>query len=252
MLGIGKRKCKMIKKRALLTYSFICFLIGLNYAQGRIIDQVKIRADDADKERFDRVAIDLKTDHWLETPSGIESELYSIGISAYLYKDIPLSKKSNFSIAYGIGLSSDNIHHNGTFITSTNTPNNNSFTELTPYNGLKYRINKITLNYIEIPFELRFRTMNKSLEERRRFNFRLYPGFKAGYLMGNHTKFVSDQSKIKVYRTPNTLFYRYGPTLRIGFNKISFIAFYSLTGIFEEGKGSELNTFSVGVSWLRF
>ncbi len=223
----------------------------LSIGQGRIMDQIKIRADD-DKERFDRVCIDLKTDHWLETPPGIETKLYSIGVSAFLYKDIPLSKKSNIAIAYGIGLSSDNIHHNGTFITSSNNTNNKNYTRLTLYNGLKTRINKITLNYIEVPFELRFRTMNKSLEERRRFNFRFYPGFKVGYLMGNHTKLVTDQTKIKVYRTPNTLFYRYGPTLRIGFNKVSFVAFYSLTGIFEPGKGSELNTLSIGVSWLRF
>lgn len=252
MLGIGKIKLIMISNRAFI-YLILAnlFITGL-YGQGRIIDQIKIRADDVDKERFDRIAIDLKTDHWLETPAGIKTELYSIGVSAFLYKDIPLSKKSNFSIAYGIGLSSDNIHHNGTLIVTTNNIYNKKYTALTPYNGLKPRINKITLNYIEVPFEIRLRTMNKSLEERRRFNFRFYPGFKVGYLMGNHTKVVTDHSKIKVYRTPNTLPYRYGPTLRIGFNKLSFVAFYSLTGIFEEGKGSELNTFSVGISWMRF
>ncbi len=94
--------------------------------------------------------------------------------------------------------------------------------------------------------------MNKSREERRKFNFRFYPGFKVGYMLGNHTKLVTPATKIKVYRTANVLPYRYGPTLRIGFNKISFVAFYSLTGIFESGKGVELNTFSIGISWLRF
>ncbi len=220
------------------------------FSQG-IMDFVKLTADDKEKERFDRIAIDIKTDQWLETPPGISTKPYSIGVSAYLYKDIPLTKKSNFGIALGIGLSSDNIHHNGTFSTSTN--NGESFTKLVPIgNSYKTKINKLTLTYVEIPFEIRFRTMNKSLEERRKFNFRFYPGFKAGYMMGNHTKLVTDDTKIKVYRTPNTLFYRYGPTLRIGFNKISFIAFYSLTGIFEKGKGNELNTFSIGVSWMRF
>lgn len=242
----------MKNKRALLFLLFVNLFLSSLYGQGKIIDQVKIRADNGDKERFDRIAIDIKTDHWFKTPPGINTKLYSIGISAFLYKDIPLSKKSNFSIAYGIGLSSDNIHHNGNFIVTTNNSYHKQYTELTPYNGLKPRINKITLNYIEMPFEIRFRTMNNSLEERRRFNFRFYPGFKIGYLMGTHAKLVTDQTKIKVYRTPNTLSYRYGPTLRVGFNKVSFVAFYSLTGIFEEGKGSELNTFSIGISWMRF
>lgn len=240
----------MIKYKLLvLTLILISFS---SYSQG-IMDYVKLTADDTEKERFDRIAIDIKSDQWIKTPPGIKTKLYSIGVSAFLYKDIPLTKKSNLSIAYGIGLTSDNIHHNGTFSTSTNNPSNSSFTKVLPLaSNYKTRINKITLNYIEIPFELRFRTMNKSLEERRRFNFRFYPGFKAGYLMGSHTKLVTDDVKIKVYRTPNTLFYRYGPTLRVGFNKVSFIAFYSLTGIFEKNKGNELNTFSLGISWMRF
>lgn len=232
---------------------FIILFISFNFYSQGIMDRVKLTADDTEKERFDRIAIDIKSDQWIQTPPGIKTKLYSIGVSAFLYKDIPLNKKSNLSIAYGIGLTSDNIHHNGTFTTSTNNPSNSSYTKLIPLaSNYKTRINKITLNYIEVPFELRFRTMNKSLEERRRFNFRFYPGFKAGYLMGSHTKLVTDDVKIKVYRTPNTLFYRYGPTLRIGFNKVSFIAFYSLTGIFEENKGNELNTFSLGISWMRF
>lgn len=220
------------------------------FGQG-IMEQIKLTADDTETEKFDRIAIDIKTDQWLNVPNGVKTELYSIGVSAFFYKDIPLSQKSNIAFAFGLGLTSDNIHHTGTFKISSNNPENKSYTSLISYNK-KYRINKLTLNYIEVPIELRFRTMNKSMEERQRFNFRFYPGFKVGYLMGNHTKRTDNASKIKVYRTPNTLAYRYGPTLRIGFNKISFVAFYSLTGIFEKGKGDELNTFSLGVSWMRF
>lgn len=215
------------------------------------MERIKLTADDTEKERFDRIAIDLKSDQWLQTPPGIKTKLYSIGIAAYLYKDIPLTKKSNFAIAYGVGVSSDNIHHNGTFSTSTNE--GKSLTKLIPIgNNSETRVNKLSITYVEIPFELRFRTMNKSMEERRKFNFRFYPGFKAGYMLGNHTKLVTNNTKIKVYRTPNTLAYRYGPTLRLGFNKVSFVAFYSLTGIFQKGKGNELNTFSIGLSWMRF
>ncbi len=228
---------------------FSLFIVNC-FSQG-ILSYFKITADDAHTERFDRVAIDLKSDQWLDTPKGIYTKWYSIGVSAYLYKDIPLNEKSNLAFAFGVGVSSDNIHHNGTFV--TNTDNGNKYTDFIPYDSeFKPSINKITLNYIEVPFELRFRTMNKSREERRKFNFRFYPGFKAGYMIGNHTKLVTPATKIKVYRTANVLPYRYGPTLRIGFNKISFVAFYSLTGIFESGKGVELNTFSIGVSWLRF
>ncbi len=234
-------------------YSIITLLIfaSIGISGQGIMERIKLTADDTETEKFDRIAIDLKTDQWLNAPKGVKTELYSIGVSAFFYKDLPFTEKSNIAFAFGIGLTSDNIHHTGIFKTSSNNPENKSYTSLVPYNK-KYRINKITLNYIEVPIELRFRTMNKSLEERQRFNFRFYPGFKVGYLMGNHAKLTDDITKIKVYRTPNTLPYRYGPTLRIGFNKISFVAFYSLTGIFEKGKGDELNTFSLGISWMRF
>lgn len=235
----------------LIILTFLSFY-NTNYTQGRIIDQIKITADTPDKERFDRIALDIKVDSWLKTPNKIKTKMYSIGVSAYIYKDIPLNKKSNLAFAYGIGICSDNIHHNGTFKEEI-INNNMSFTKIIPYNNSeKAIVNKITLNYIEVPFEIRFRTMNKSLEERRNFNFRFYPGFKIGYQIGNHTKLVTKEKKIKIYRTPNALLYRYGPTIRIGFNKISFIAFYSLTSIFEKDKGEELNTLSIGISWLRF
>jgi hypothetical protein len=222
------------------------------HTQG-LLGYVKLTAEDRNKEHFDRIIIDIKTDQWLETPPGIETKPYSIGVSAFFYKDLPISKKSNFSVALGIGLSSDNIHHNGAISTSSNNSSNTSYTKLIPLaSNYKTKRNKLTLNYIEAPFEIRFRTTNKTLAEKRKFNFRFYPGFKVGYLLGSHTKLVTDNIKVKVYRTPNTLFYRYGPTLRMGVNKVTFVAFYSLTSIFEKNKGNELNTFSLGLSWLMF
>lgn len=238
-----------INKTTLFIIISLFFTLSV-YSQG-IMHYVKLTADDTKKERFDRVVIDIKSDQWLKTPPGIKTQPYSIGVSAFLYKDVPLSKNSNIALAYGIGLSSDNIHHNGTIYTTHK--DGKSFTRIVPMaNSFKTKRNKLTLTYLEVPFELRFRTMNKRSGEKRKFNFRFYPGFKAGYMLGNHTKLVTNNKKIKVYRTPNTLDYRYGPTLRIGFNKVSFIAFYSLTGIFEKGKGNELNTFSIGISWMRF
>lgn len=241
----------MIRKNSpiFLIIANLIFTVNI-YGQG-ITSRINLTPKDGTTERFDRIIIDIKTDQWLETPPGIKTKPYSIGVSAYLYKDLPLTKRSNLALAFGVGLSSDNIHHNGTFSTSTNE--GKSFTKLVPLaNNFETKINKLTLTYIEVPFELRLRTMNKKMGERRKFNFRFYPGFKVGYMMGNHTKLVTDDTKIKVYRTPNTLPYKYGPTLRIGFNKISFVGFYSLTGIFKEGQGNDLKTFSVGLSLLMF
>ena len=75
-------------------------------------------------------------------------------------------------------------------------------------------------------------------------------GFKAGVLMGIHTTRVTKETKYKHYRLKNSLPYRYGPTLKVGVGKINIYGFYSMTPLFEEGKGDALNQFSIGLSFF--
>jgi hypothetical protein len=117
--------------------------------------------------------------------------------------------------------------------------------------SVNYRLNKHSLSFVEIPFELRIRSMKTSTEERKRSNFKVYLGFKAGYLFNIHSKYIDDGLKYKLYTFNNKLLYHYGPTLRIGFKKITLNAFYSLTPLFIEGRGVPISPFSVGISWMR-
>lgn len=221
------------------------------YGQG-LFEFFKLTADDDNAERFDRIVVDINFNNWITAPADIKQQPYSVGISAYWFKDIPLGEKSNVAFAYGLGVDHHSVHSNGKIEYDVDA-DGNTFTNMVPFDlpgGLT--INKTVFNYLEVPVELRFRTMNRSREERMGFNFRLYLGFKGGWMMGNHTKYRDDNSKVKVYRLENTMPYRYGPTVRIGFNKIAFNAFYSLTPLFEKGKGVEVVPFSIGISWMRF
>ncbi len=236
-------------KKALIIISL--FVSASSYGQG-LFEYFKLTADDDGPEKFDRIIFDANFNNWVSAPAGINQGNYSLGFSAYWMKDIPLGKKSNAAFAFGAGFDSHNVHSNGRFITDI-LPDGSTYTNLVPYpDNYHYRKNKVSFNYIEVPVELRLRTMNKSREERRAFNMRVYLGFKAGWLISDHTKYIDAESKYKVFYLDNTMDYRYGPTLRIGFNKIAFNAFYSLTPVFEEGKGVELIPFSVGLSWMRF
>lgn len=232
---------------------FFILLLASFSANGQgLFEYFKLTADDNGPEKFDRIVFDLNFDNWISTPNNIQQGDYSIGASAYLYKDIPLGKKSNLAFAYGVGFSSHNVHSNGEFVYVVDD-NNEIYTDfvlLPPH--IKLRKNKVSFSYIEVPLELRIRTMNKSREERMGFNFKLYMGFKGGILVDNHTKYKDSESKIKVFNIANTLPYRYGPTVRIAFNKIAFNAFYALTPIFEKGKGVELTPFSIGLSLMVF
>ncbi len=202
-------------------------------------------------ERIDHLVIDFNVDRFQQLPTGVEQGYYNFGVDAYMFHDHPMNKKGTLAWAVGIGFSGFNVHHNSK-ITYKVDQNQDLFTEWEPYqDGLNYKKNKISLNYFEVPVELRIRSMKESVEDRKITNFRLYLGFKGGYLINSHTKYKDDESKVKVFDIKNLLDYRYGPTVRIGFKKIAIHGFYSLTSIFEEGKGPELYPFSVGLTWMR-
>ncbi|CAG5076365.1 porin family protein [Parvicella tangerina] len=201
-------------------------------------------------EKMDHLVVDLNHDRFQSLPEGITQSYFSVGVDVQLFHDHPINKKGTVAWALGLGFSGMNVHHNGQLV--YRVEDDNVTTELIPFpDGLSIKKNKINLNYLELPFELRFRTMNQSVEERNVANFRFYVGFKGGVLVNSHTKYKDDETKIKVYDIDNLLMYRYGPTLRIGFKKLSFHAFYSLTSIFETGRGPELYPFSIGLSWIR-
>lgn len=201
-------------------------------------------------EKMDHVVIDINHDRFQSLPNGITQSYGSIGVDVYMFHDHPVNKKGTFAWALGLGFSGMNVHHNGQFI--YNVVGDQINTDLVPHpEGINVLKNKISLNYVEVPFELRLRTMNQSVEERNVANFRFYLGFKGGVLVNSHTKYRDEEVKVKIYDVKNLMLYRYGPTVRIGFKKLSLHAFYSLTSIFEPGRGPELYPFSVGLSWIR-
>jgi len=193
--------------------------------------------------KSDRLFVELMLNNWLEVPDGIEVRTYSLGFDASFLWDIRFGT-SNFSFAPGIGFSSHNVHHNGQFskIDSAGA----RFTDLQPFpSSYSYKKNKLSMNYIELPLELRFRTNGYT-------PFRLTAGIKIGVLVDAHTKTKDDDGTHKFKPLPNTLPYRYGVFGRIGYSWFSIVAFYSLTNVFEDGNGVELTPVSVGISITPF
>lgn len=239
----------MNSKKIILVFSIAFCALQFN-AQG-LFKYFNWTAYSDGAERIDHVVFDLNTDRFQQMPPGIEQGYFNIGVDVYLFHDHPINKKGTLAWAIGLGFSGVNIHHNAEMNYMVDQ-NQDIYTHWKPYpEGLDYKKNKINLNYVEVPFELRIRSMKESEEDRMTTNFRLYLGFKGGYLVNSHTKYKDDESKVKVFNIKNLLTYRYGPTIRIGFKKIAFHGFYSLTSIFEDGKGPALYPFSIGLTWMR-
>lgn len=218
----------------LLTSLFIGFSAGISLAQN---EDRRIWDSPFGEDRF---VISLNYDGWMGAES-VEQRTVSLGFDAQIYWDRKFGK-SPISIAGGFGISSHNVHHNGFFTQDTINGSEQTVLKAYPAN-FNYRKNKHSVTFIEVPVEFRLRTNGPN-------KFKLFLGFKAGYLVNYHYKFDDDDGKRKFYDLDGINKLRYGLTGRLGYNSFNVFAFYSLTPFLKEGRGDEIIPFSVGLSFF--
>ena len=185
----------------------------------------------------DRIVLDCNYDTYLHLPDGINEKPLSLGLNAYLMWDYPIGY-GPFSIAFGLGLSAHNVHTNGRITYSLD----GKYTSFVPITT-PFKTNKLSFNYIEVPLELRIRTRGEK-------SFKFTVGGKIGYAYNIHTKYEDSDGKIKVYKIKNIEDFRYGLTGRIGYNKYTLQAFYSLSEIFKMKRITVLIFFSSAISQI--
>lgn len=205
---------------------------------------------------------EIFSDIWQQVPQGLTPATLNRGYNANILMDYPLGK-SNFAFAAGIGLSFHNLYSNSNLSRAIDTIGNHTghtvFTEI-PEN-FDYSNNKLTLMYLDIPIEFRFRTKNLT------DNFKFAIGFKAGYNVKNYTKYHGNQLdgtlnqdgtaaniKVKEYNIQNIEKLRYGVTARIGYGRYNVFAYYALTPLMKKGKSNADDMFpiSVGIAFSPF
>lgn len=213
--------------------------------------------------KFDRFVFDFTHDRFLFHPDDIHLRPFSQGFGVSRMFDVPFGF-SQFGIAFGLSFSSHNVHHKGTFIDPLNSDTTSNYSYFLRKEDIAdYRKNKISANYFEVPFEIRFRTRKVSKEEepnKLKKQFKIYLGAKIGYLSNIHTSSKTDDwRKYKEYNFENVSRIRYGLTARVGWNRFTLFAFYGLSTFFRENKlldaqGQTVNMHpvSVGISIMTF
>jgi hypothetical protein len=205
--------------------------------------------EDDDPSR-DRIIMNVHWDGWLGAPDSFNVKGLSSGVGFHFFYDIPLGS-DNVSFAVGAGFSWSNYFNNSRF--DYDTAGNTYPIKFD--DTITWKRNKFVINYFEVPLEFRFRTNEKNGNR-----FKAAIGFKAGYVLTNHTKFVGDdwvspsddEIKYKQYRVKNLSNLQYGPTLRLGYSKVNIEAYYGLAPIFSDGKGPAGNPLTVGISFNPF
>ena len=196
-------------------------------------------------EKFDRFNTHFFYNNWLGTTNGVTTKFYAIGHGINLSFDIPFSKNALVGIGVGLGYTHYNIRHDGDLFFGSSPSlqgQTEDYTILKPYTGSERWINRTVFNQIDIPFEIRIRSRKE------RHKFKIYPGFKVGYIFDNYEKWRVNGLKYKTFNFPDVQHLQYGATLRIGIDNIFLFGEYNLSYLFENVNSNELNMFAVGIS----
>ncbi len=199
----------------------------------------------------DRFMLVLFTDIWQDEPGEMDLRSLQRGVSIKAMQDMPLGR-TNFSVAAGLGFTSHNLYSDHRYLYNPAWDHFDFYPITTDYDK-----NKLSLNYLEVPVEFRFRT--RDINRR----FRLYTGLKAGYLVNAHTKYEGksdhDQDhaggrrvKLKEHRLDNIASYRIGLTAMLGYRSVNIHLYYPLTNVFEDNSAEEMNAISLGVTLILF
>lgn len=209
----------------------------------------------------DRFIVTIFTDFWQNLPGDMALKSIQRGISISALQDMPLSR-TNFSLAAGLAFTSHNLYSDHRYLYHVH---HDKFDFYPIDKEHTYDKNKLSINYLEVPVEFRYRS--RTLPR----TFRFYTGMKVGWLVNAHTKFVGEtywyllydgdesgatptvrEVKIKEHRLQNIADYRIGITGTIGYGNVNLHVYYPLTAIFTDNSAKDASLFSVGLSIILF
>jgi len=179
----------------------------------------------------------------LNKPETVTQQNLSYGFQAGFIKDIPLNKERNFGIGIGLGYAVNSYYTNIQAVQTAEGISYRVFDE-----DFAYKRNKIETHLVEMPLEIRWR--NSTATEHR--FWRIYTGFKLGYVIGSRSKLVADNFKDSFYNR-DTENFRYGLVLNVGYNTFNIHLYYALNDFFEDnttldtGEVLALTPMSIGI-----
>ncbi len=196
--------------------------------------------------REDQFYINFTTNKF-QNFKGLSQSKFSPGFCIGFLRDMPVNKSRTFAIAAGLGYSL-NVNSNNLLINSDEVTSVNSYSFFDP-NG-HYSENKISLNYIDLPIEIRWRS---STPETHKF-WRIYSGFKMSYLVASRYKLVSDTQSVVYKSNADLNKLQYGCYLATGWNTWNIYAYYGLNPVFKSasligGEKINMNTFNLGLQF---
>ncbi len=222
-------------------FFLLLVLLGyLGFSQNDNTDKEELYKEYREDQFYASVTYNLLTDK----PVGVSQSGFSSGFHLGFIRDMPVNERRNLAIGLGLGISSNSYTQNLAILEE----NNEVTYSLIDESEINVSKNKFTTYLIEVPLEIRWRT-STAID----YNFwRIYTGFKVGYLLYNSTKFRSEAGNQNLSNLDDFNKIQYGLTLSAGYGTWNFHLYYSLNSIFNDnaklnGEAIDMKSFKIGL-----
>ena len=222
-------------KKVILALLCILPFIAFTQEKSKILSENTIR----------RVSVgaEIYQDFWMNWPKGMNVRAINQGTGGFIMYNVPFGK-SPVSFSIGAGLGFHNLYSN----TTINDIHADTIVFTPIPDSIDYRKSKLGLTYLDFPMEIKVVTKDK---------IRFSVGVKLGYLLDAKTKYKGNdvygfESTVKYRKVEHVDKFRFGPTIRFGYDWIQIMGYFSVTQIFEKGLGPDLYPISVGLTFMPF
>ncbi|MFD2908819.1 porin family protein [Flavobacterium ardleyense] len=209
---------------------FFIFFSSLGFAQSseKVVDSLF---------REDQIYFSISYNFLQNKPENFSQYSFSAGLTTGVLRDFPISKNRHWSIAPGIGYSYNDLKQNIDFLDASSSSSDVIVRS------------KLTLHYLEMPLEIRWRN---ATPESHKF-WRIHTGFKVSYLVGGTFRYESStigNGSFKATEIANR--FQYGAYVAFGFNTWNPYIYYGLNPIFDKNKTTlenNVTAFNVGLKF---
>jgi hypothetical protein len=199
----------------------------------------------------DHFLLQLGYTGWAGKPDSINPSGFSKSINVYFMFDFPFKTNPKLSMAFGPGISSDNIIFKETFVGIKESSALFQFNDRSDTNHFKKT--KLSTVYLEAPIEFRYTA--DPLNSDRSFKFAI--GVKVGTMIAAKAKNKDWQDKndnslldYTMKETSKRYFNttRLSAQARVGKGHFSLYGSYQITSLFKEGAAAEIRPYSIGIT----
>lgn len=238
-------------KKILFVAIGVLFGMAVFAQDDSLVSKIKKQVSSMSNRSNDHFMIQLGYTKWAGKPDSINTGGFSRSVNVYFMFDFPFKNNPKLSMAFGPGVSSDQIYFKKTFVDIKAQTSVLPFTNQEDTNHFKR--SKLVTAYFEAPIEFRY-VANPAHSDK---SFKFAVGVKVGTMLGAHTKYkelqTSSNSSINNYslKESSKRFFnsnRLSVMGRVGKGHLSLYGSYQVTALFKEGFAAQIRPYSIGLT----